>query len=205
MPSSSLTEANSLAFPTPIVSANPDNPYQQPRFRPSTSIGDVHLGTECVFFLVQNPDLQPGEKVQIVSTDKPQVVVLATISARKECEERFKDKTPWPNPSGFDTEKRNDNYVLDIGTTDLSHPRGYGIDVVHANNEIKLTKAKIAVGDLDGDGKSEYFRECTSNEGLHMTVWKGKPLSGTRIWHSYSGFGYDTEGTCQPADYMPVK
>ena len=70
---------------------------------------------------------------------------------------------------------------------------------------IQQKKVKIANGiasvDLNGDKKDEYFRACTSMEGLHLTVWSGKPLIGKRIWHSYYGVGYDTVPSCKEKDY----
>jgi len=55
--------------------------------------------------------------------------------------------------------------------------------------------------DLDGDGTAEIFRSCTSNEGLHLTAWRGKALTGRRVWHQYFALGYDVEPSCVPPDY----
>ena len=55
--------------------------------------------------------------------------------------------------------------------------------------------------DLNGDGTVEVFRSCTSNEGLHLTAWTGKALTGRRVWHQYFALGYDVEPSCVPADY----
>ena len=54
--------------------------------------------------------------------------------------------------------------------------------------------------DIDRDGTPESYRECTSAEGVHLTVWTGEPLRGTRIWHHYYYLGYDVEPTCTEAD-----
>lgn len=58
--------------------------------------------------------------------------------------------------------------------------------------------------DLDADGQSETFRSCTSQEGLHLTLWDGDPLSSARIWHVYFYLGYDVEPSCVEADYAPA-
>lgn len=50
-------------------------------------------------------------------------------------------------------------------------------------------------------GERLYFRTCTSGEGMHLTVWSGKPLVGKRIWHRYHHLGYDVEPSCKPEDY----
>jgi hypothetical protein len=56
-------------------------------------------------------------------------------------------------------------------------------------------------GDIDGDGTAERLRVCTSNEGLHLTIWSGEPLVGPRRWHRYLYLGYDVEPSCVPKDY----
>jgi hypothetical protein len=71
------------------------------------------------------------------------------------------------------------------------------------SNEV-IVKSGIASIDLNGDKKAEYFRACTSMEGVHLTVWSGKPLTGKRIWHNYYYLGYDTEPTCKKKDYEGI-
>lgn len=51
------------------------------------------------------------------------------------------------------------------------------------------------------------IRSCTSNEGLHLTVWSGAQLTSQRLWHQYYYLGYDVEPSCddrevgdEPAD-----
>lgn len=58
-------------------------------------------------------------------------------------------------------------------------------------------------GDLDGDGRAEFFRFCTSAEGVHLTLWRGKPLDGRRLWHAYHYLGYDVEPDCTEAESKP--
>ena len=43
-------------------------------------------------------------------------------------------------------------------------------------------------------------RSCTSNEGLHVTVWAGAPLRSRRLWHQYVYLGYDVEPSCEERD-----
>lgn len=59
--------------------------------------------------------------------------------------------------------------------------------------------------DLDGDGQREYFRACTSSEGVHLTIWTGKPLTGRLRWHGYQALGYDVEPDCKPEETVDVK
>jgi hypothetical protein len=57
--------------------------------------------------------------------------------------------------------------------------------------------------DFDRDGVLEQFRSCTSAEGVHFTVWSGKPLEGIRRWHYYYYLGYDVEPSCDVRDTQP--
>lgn len=59
--------------------------------------------------------------------------------------------------------------------------------------------------DLDGDGRTEAIRACTSTEGVHFTIWAGEALRSQRLWHHYSYLGYDVESSCTPADTAGVK
>jgi phage terminase large subunit-like protein len=58
----------------------------------------------------------------------------------------------------------------------------------------------VLTADLDGDGQREFFRSCTSVEGVHLTVWSGAPLTGQRRWHAYHYVGYDMVPSCTPAE-----
>jgi hypothetical protein len=60
------------------------------------------------------------------------------------------------------------------------------------------------VGDVDGDGRDEFFRACTSGEGVHFSVWPGPGLEGPRRWHAYTPLGYDVETSCSPAEAAPM-
>jgi len=57
--------------------------------------------------------------------------------------------------------------------------------------------------DLDRDGTGERFRDCTSAEGLHLTVWSGTGAGESRRWHWYVYLGYDVEPSCTDADFPP--
>jgi hypothetical protein len=56
--------------------------------------------------------------------------------------------------------------------------------------------------DLDGDENPEQARLCTSNEGIHLTLWTlldnappGKSRDHRR-WRAYQPLGYDVEPSC---------
>jgi len=63
-----------------------------------------------------------------------------------------------------------------------------------------IRRGRIITADLDHDGIPEYFRACTSAEGVHFTIWSGAPLAGRRRFHRYYYLGYDTEPNCTTAE-----
>jgi len=54
--------------------------------------------------------------------------------------------------------------------------------------------------DVDGDGREEFLRACTSREGVHFTVWHNAAMTGARVWHRYHYLGYDVDPTCTPRE-----
>jgi hypothetical protein len=61
--------------------------------------------------------------------------------------------------------------------------------------------ASEIVVDLGGRSSRARVRNCTSQEGLHLTVWRAEPLASERLWHEYWYLGYDTEPSCEKRDY----
>ncbi len=154
-----------------------------------SKIGTIQSGKQSVCLKIQNANLKVGEKIQIIMTELPQKSVEAEISEQSSCiEENF----------GYLDAVGITDYLLKSSDQNFLS-QGYGIGVV-TSQKVQMDK-KFATFDIDGDGKAEYFRECTSMEGLHLTVWKGKPLIGKGIWHAYYGVGYDTVPTCKKKDF----
>ena len=50
------------------------------------------------------------------------------------------------------------------------------------------------------DGTVLSFDECTSQEGVHLSVWVGPPLKGKRVSHKYYYLPFSTEATCQDGE-----
>ena len=81
-----------------------------------------------------------------------------------------------------------------------AYGRGPAVALVGASATFLMRDDQLEA-DLDGDGTPEVFRSCTSNEGLHLTAWKGQPLKARRVWHNYFALHYDVEPSCVEADY----
>ncbi|MFM9905701.1 MAG: hypothetical protein ACKVQJ_14150 [Pyrinomonadaceae bacterium] len=144
-------------------------------------VTNTNEGSACLE--IANSKLKAGQAVRIVMLEKPQSVKSTTIitKLRKSC---LQESTQGSSYYSIRLSKKLTPFV--------------GIAVVGP----KVTVAKgTASGDLNSDGKKDYFRTCTSTEGAHLTVWSGRPLSGRRIWHGYYYIGYDTEQTCKEKDY----
>ena len=50
------------------------------------------------------------------------------------------------------------------------------------------------------DGTTLAFDACTSQEGVHLSVWAGSPLTGQRVAHRYYYLPYGTEPNCEPSE-----
>lgn len=158
-----------------------------------TVVGNIESDTSSVCLKIQNNTLNVGDNVQIILTELPQEVFQAKIVEKGTCKsEPFADLSK-DNLTDYSLESADKS----------SLGRGYGLGIVKTTQLAQVTN-NYATLDIDGDGKVEYFRDCTSNEGAHFTVWDGKPLKGKRIWHSYYHFNYDTDPTCKEKDYKGI-
>ncbi|HQU82621.1 MAG TPA: hypothetical protein PKY59_05840 [Pyrinomonadaceae bacterium] len=154
-------------------------------------IGNVQSGKQSVCLKIRNPNLKVGDAVQIIVSDEErQDVLQAEIAEKSSCRQ-----TDFGTLDEIDVTdyllKSNDKSFLD---------RGYAFGVVNAAEKARVDGKTVNL-DMKGDKKPVYFRQCTSMEGLHLTVWRGKPLIGKRIWHSYYSLGYDTVPDCKKKDY----
>ena len=193
-----ITNSNDVENNDPEKSTQTASSYN-PTFSPikaselKSRIGNVEAFTKGLCFKIENPGLKPGDKVQIIITELPQKTALAEVVKKEECE-----RVEYQGE--LDSIRAEHDYILKEANGDSLNNAGYGIGLVNPAGTSKAAGKFIAF-DIDNDKSDEYFRECTSNEGLHLTVWKGKPLTGKRIWHSYYHFGYDTEPDCKEKDY----
>jgi hypothetical protein len=135
---------------------------------------------------IKNPNLTPNEKVVIVDVDYngQHTIKRASIVEKVsgDCSERGVN------------DKGGACYKLRAISGNIDQ---FGGAFVIAKTSVSFTKLKGRVSaDLDNDGVAEHFRVCTSMEGLHLTVWSGRPLKGKRQWHRYFYLGYDVEPNC---------
>jgi hypothetical protein len=198
----SNTNTNSVKNTVETEESKPSN---QPPPTPKTvrginsKVGIVDVtGDEIICFRTTNADLTEKTPISIVASiyEPPQKVLAAAIEKKleKSCVSRDSDAGE-SNPEEYSYY----SLVLTGETIDKSEI-GVSIGVIQPAAKVRIEN-KLASVDLNGDAKPEFFRLCTSNEGLHLTIWNGKPLSGKRIWHYYYYLNYDTEPTCKQKDW----
>ena len=147
------------------------------------------LEHDSVCLTIHAPALQPGTRLLLVDTRDSATVVPATLQAARS------SSCPREVPGLGD-------FFYAVTTQSPVRLLSGGVVVaVVASGPLLVAGADGVSGDIDNDGVPEYFRQCTSNEGLHFTVWSGQPLRGDRRWHRYFFLGYDVEPSCTEAEY----
>jgi hypothetical protein len=149
----------------------------------NAQIGVVTLTPDKEILLhIKNPGLTTGTRVTVVVLDAAQSTTEAVIDSKGD-------------EGGFDSNLDGEShYLLKLtkGEPGFTTP---ALGVAGTSAQFKLMSTQVTA-DLDGDGRREFFRECSSTEGLHMTVWSGSPISGQLRWHRYHYLGYALEPNC---------
>lgn len=131
-----------------------------------------------------------GQTVVFVTASMPQTVGRAQLSAKTPgCATLFQDTTGLTYYGAT---------IVD-GTLDEGLP---AIALARVAKPLTVADSTVAL-DIDGDGRVDTVRSCTSSEGVHLTVWDGAPPSGRREWHRYVYLGYDLEPTCTDPETKP--
>lgn len=157
----------------------------QPKgFNWAADVGTAVDKDDAVCLAIGRADLKAGQRVTFVNSSMPQTAGELEVTEKKAA------SCGAGNP---------DNKALSF----------YGFRVAKGELE-KFAPAFVLVGprsveDVDGDGVSESYRACTSQEGVHLTVWSGKALEGRRRWHDYYYLGYSVEPNCTAADTAEQK
>lgn len=156
-------------------------------------------GQDGICLQTKNANLVKNTPVSIVIRldKKPQKVLLAIVG-KKLKESCLRDHAE----GGDDNQGKDYFYSLKLMQKPVNKSEMiFGIAVIQPARTIQVNK-NLASVDLNKDGRLEYFRSCTSNEGYNFTIWTGKPLQGKRIWHSYYYVDYGTEADCRKKDWQ---
>lgn len=153
-------------------------------FNFSSEIGSTAYRSDVICLNIHNSGLKSGDRLFLISPVLVQTLAEARVLRR--ATDACRDTT--------DTDAGLERYELQVveGRLVPSMPA----IAVHTATKRLSRKGNSIVGDIDADGRIEYFRSCGSAEGLHLTVWSGPPLQGTLRWHHYYYLGYDIKPTC---------
>jgi hypothetical protein len=146
---------------------------------------------------IRNPNLRVGRRLPFVVAGGPQTSGEIEITGKldRACGNGPQKQTP--NRETHDRDAiAHYKFKIVRGTLPKSVPA-----LALANFIGVMTAQREGIGaDLDHNGRIEFFRSCTSSEGVHITIWTGKPLEGTRRWHGYYALSYDVDADCTEAD-----
>ncbi len=160
-------------------------------------------GRWCAEF--EDEQLAVGDTVALIwpdsSTDAPAVVTTHVVATRPgRCAQLRGDTTELDDPA------LGPVYELALtGTPDSATVAELAASPAMAiRGTARWTRGPDGFprADLDGDENTELARLCTSNEGIHLTLWTVVDTAGTgqprehRRWRAYQSLGYDVEPSC---------
>lgn len=181
---------------TPVALATPKS---KEKFDIHSKVGIVDVtDDQIICFRTKNPNLNENTPILIVTdiSEPPQKILEATVAKKLKISCVSHDSDAGDSNAG-----ENFYYTLTLTNKNTENSQvGIGIGIIQPSEKAQIQN-NVASLDLNSDGKPEYFRLCASNEGLHLTIWTGKPLIGKRIWHYYYYLHYDTDPTCEKKDW----
>lgn len=140
---------------------------------PRVGIAVSTQGRTCLS--IRNANLAVNSPVTLVVPNLPQSFTQAQIGATSDS----------PCPITKDVDRNVTSYELHLpGGTDSVKKLTPMIAVVGPANPFLITNTTVEA-DLQADGKHELFRSCSADDGIHLTMWTGTPLTGTLLWHGY--------------------
>jgi hypothetical protein len=137
---------------------------------------------------IDGPGLTAGTIITLVTIDNPQQVSWAVIADRL-TDSEIMAKHNVPAPYYAVTAAPASSVLPSLAVAIIGR-----FESERRGSAVVLREAKTV--------NQIRVRGCTSSEGLHLSLWSGEPLKGTRLWHMYYYLGYDVEPTCRPADYQ---
>ena len=159
-------------------------------YAPRMGIAVTTAGRTCL--AIRNGNLALNSPVTLVLPNIPQSFTQAQIGATSDS----------PCPITKDVDRNVTNYELHVpGGMETVQKLVPMIAVVGPPTSFLLTNTMVQA-DMQGDGTHQMFRSCSADDGVHLTVRSGTPLSAPMLWHGY----YYTESNpgvgpvCTPAE-----
>jgi hypothetical protein len=143
---------------------------------------------------INNPHLAAGANVTVVRLGTPQSIIAAKVLKRTtsgdECKALIEGRR--------DANLRHGAFFYLVAVPS-AHTSGMGIGIVGELPALSIDNGMVR-GDLDGDGRDEFFSTCMTSEGLNFAVWSGEPYDGKLSWSAYYYLDYDVHPTCPEPD-----
>ncbi len=137
-----------------------------------------------------------------VAANSPVTLVLA-MSPQKFVEAQISGPSPSPCPITKEVAAEISNYEISVpGSSNIPELTPL-IAVVGSAASYSFLLENISVqADLDQTHTKNTFRACGSNDGVYLTIWRGIPVTGTRIWsgHYYEAGNPGALPTCAAAE-----
>lgn len=160
--------------------------------RISSKVGVVYRDSQNHLTLdIPRSTLRQGTRVVIITFPDQSLLCCATVNKVSPVELESIQHVIFDNAKSTTYDLRMDQKHDDVR---------FGFGVI-ASPSVFSTRGSEVVADLDRDGVRETFRDCTSHEGVHLTIWSGQALVGSRRWHAYFYLGYETEPSCVEGDF----
>jgi hypothetical protein len=141
-----------------------------------------------------------------VQANSPVTLVLP-LSPQKLIEARISDLATSPCPITKEAAPEASNYEISLPASSNIPELTPMIAVVGTAESSSFLLENVSVqADLDQTHTKNTFRACGANDGIHLTVWRGIPVTGTRVW---SGYYYEagnpgTLPACTAAELGPA-
>jgi len=152
--------------------ATAGTPAAPATYTPRIGIAVSTNGRTCL--AIHNANVAPSTPVTLVSPMPPEIFIQAEIAGPSQ--------SACPVSKDVDSTVSNYDIRLSQGSVPKLTPV---IAILGASAPFSMGPNNNVQADLDQNGKIETFRACSGNNGIHLTVWSGKPLDGTLLWHGY--------------------
>jgi hypothetical protein len=153
---------------TPRVSS-PGQAQELLSYAPRIGVGVSTPARTCV--ALANATVAANTPVTIISPLTPQTLVTGQISgpASETC------------PVHSETDANLSSYDLRVDQPGFEKLKPV---IVILGNTGKFSQANgVVTADLNQNGNTQMFRACSSSDQVYLTMWSGRPLEGTIVWH----------------------
>lgn len=181
--------------PTSSNSEAPAGSAAHVDYSPRIGIGVRTDARTCI--AIQNGTLGPNSPVTLINPATPQTFVEAQISRQSDTACPITQE-PAANVANYDVSVPSSANLAKLTPLIAVLGPAASSDSTVASNGV--------VADLDHTHSRNTFRACGANDGVHLTVWRNDPLTGTLLWSGYY-FESGNPGTlpaCTAAETGPV-